>query len=99
MSERQHLKRTISLLHLVGIEVGHSIGAGIFALTGLALTMTSPSPFLAFLGAAVPVALAMAVLAMLATAEPISVGTYYYGSRFFSPVASFKGAWAYRLIF
>jgi len=97
MSERQHLKRTISLLHLVGIEVGQSIGAGIFALTGLALAMTGPSLFLAFLGAAVPVALAMAVLAMLASAEPISGGTYYYGSRFFSPVASFTGVWAYIL--
>jgi APA family basic amino acid/polyamine antiporter len=39
----------------------------------------------------------MVVLAMLATAEPISGGTYYYGSRFFSPVASFTGVWAYIL--
>ena len=97
MSERQHLKRNISLVHLVGIEVGQSIGAGIFALTGIALAATGPSLFLAFLAAAVPVALAMVVLAMLATAEPISGGTYYYGSRFFSPVASFTGVWAYIL--
>jgi APA family basic amino acid/polyamine antiporter len=34
---------------------------------------------------------------MLASAEPISGGTYYYGSRFFSPVASFTGVWAYIL--
>jgi APA family basic amino acid/polyamine antiporter len=97
VSERQHLKRNISLVHLVGIEVGQSIGAGIFALTGIALAATGPSLFLAFLAAAVPVALAMVVLAMLATAEPISGGTYYYGSRFFSPVASFTGVWAYIL--
>ena len=97
MSERQHLKRNISLVHLIGIEVGQSIGAGIFALTGIALAATGPSLFLAFLAAAVPVALAMVVLAMLATAEPISGGTYYYGSRYFSPVASFTGVWAYIL--
>ena len=97
MSERQHLKRNISLVHLIGIEVGQSIGAGIFALTGIALAATGPSLFLAFLAAAVPVALAMVVLAMLATAEPISGGTYYYGSRYFSPVASFTGVWAYVL--
>ena len=97
MSERQYLKRNISLVHLIGIEVGQSIGAGIFALTGIALAATGPSLFLAFLAAAVPVALAMVVLAMLATAEPISGGTYYYGSRFFSPVASFTGVWAYIL--
>ncbi|UCG00045.1 MAG: amino acid permease [Spirochaetaceae bacterium] len=96
-SERRHLKRNISLIHLIGIEVGQSIGAGIFALTGIALAATGPSLFLAFLAAAFPVALAMAVLAMLATAEPISGGTYYYGSRFFSPVASFTGVWAYIL--
>jgi APA family basic amino acid/polyamine antiporter len=97
MSERRYLKRNISLLHLVGIEIGQSIGAGIFALTGIALAATGPSLFLAFLAAAIPVALAMVVLAMLATAEPISGGTYYYGSRFFSPVASFTGVWAYIL--
>jgi len=97
MSERAHLKRTISLVHLVGIEVGQSIGAGIFALTGIALALTGPSLPLAFLAAAVPVGLAMAVLAMLASAVPISGGTYYYGSRFFSPVASFTGVWAYIL--
>lgn len=97
MSERQYLKRNISLLHLIGIEVGQSIGAGIFALTGIALAATGASLFLAFLAAAVPVALAMAVLAMLASAEPISGGTYFYGSRFFSPVASFTGVWAYIL--
>jgi APA family basic amino acid/polyamine antiporter len=97
MSERQYLKRNISLVHLIGIEVGQSIGAGIFALTGIALAATGPSLFLAFLAAAIPVALAMIVLAMLASAEPISGGTYYYGSRFFSPVASFTGVWAYIL--
>ena len=97
MSERQYLKRNITLIHLIGIEVGQSIGAGIFALTGIALAATGPSLFLAFLAAAFPVALAMVVLAMLATAEPISGGTYYYGSRFFSPVASFSGVWAYIL--
>ena len=97
MSERQNLKRTISLGHLVGIEVGQSIGAGIFALTGIALAMTGPSLPLAFVAAAVPVALAMVVLAMLASAVPISGGTYYYGSRFFSPVAAFTGVWAYVL--
>jgi len=97
LSQRQHLKRNISLIHLIGIEVGQSIGAGIFALTGIALAATGASLFLAFLAAAIPVALAMAVLAMLATAEPISGGTYYYGSRLFSPVASFTGVWAYIL--
>jgi L-asparagine transporter-like permease len=71
-SGRGRLKRHITLPHLVGIEIGQSIGAGIFALTGLALARTGPSLPLAFLAAAVPVGLSMAVLAMLALRQPIS---------------------------
>ena len=96
-SVRGRLKRHITLPHLVGIEIGQSIGAGIFALTGLALARTGPSLPLAFLAAAVPVGLSMAVLAMLGSGQPISGGTYYYGARYFSPVASFTGVWAYLL--
>jgi APA family basic amino acid/polyamine antiporter len=95
VSERVKLKRTITLWPLIGIEVGQSVGAGVFALTGLALSMTGPSVFLAFLAAAVPVGVAMAVLAMLASAHPISGGTYFYGARLFSPVAAFTGVWSY----
>jgi APA family basic amino acid/polyamine antiporter len=94
---RLNLKRTITLVPLIGIEVGQSIGAGIFALTGLALARTGPSLPLAFVAAAVLVSLAMAVLAMVGSGHPVSGGTYYYGSRYFSPVASFTGVWAYLL--
>jgi len=94
---RRHLRRTITLVPLIGIEVGQSIGAGIFALTGLAFARTGPSLPLAFVAAAVLVSLAMAVLAMIGSGNPVSGGTYYYGSRYFSPVASFTGVWAYLL--
>jgi APA family basic amino acid/polyamine antiporter len=77
--------------------VGQTIGAGIFALTGIALAQTGPSLFLAFIAASIPVAISMVVLAMLASAHPISGGTYFYGSRFFSPVLSFAGVSAYIL--
>ncbi|HSV91476.1 MAG TPA: APC family permease [Desulfobacterales bacterium] len=94
---RGNLKRTITLMPLIGIEVGQSIGAGIFALTGLALSYTGPSLPLAFVAAGVLVSLAMAVLAMVSSGHPVSGGTYFYGSRFFSPVAAFTGVWAYVL--
>jgi basic amino acid/polyamine antiporter, APA family len=97
MSERQNLKRTITLFQLVGIEIGQTIGAGIFALTGIALAATGPSLFIAFLVAAVPVTIALVVMGMLGSAYPISGGTYIYGARFFSPVAAFTGVWAYVL--
>ena len=93
---RAHLKRTITLVPLIGIEVGQSIGAGIFALTGLALARTGPSlPLPSWLRRCR--SLAMAVLAMVGSGHPVSGGTYYYGSRYFSPVASFTGVWAYLL--
>jgi APA family basic amino acid/polyamine antiporter len=95
VSERENLKRTITLFQLVGIEIGQTIGAGVFALTGIALSATGPSLFLAFLAAAVPVTAALVVMGMLGSAYPISGGTYIYGARFFSPVASFVGVWAY----
>ncbi|MFH1435734.1 MAG: amino acid permease [Pseudomonadota bacterium] len=97
MPKIRNLKRSISLVHLVGIEIGQCVGAGIFALTGIALARTGPSLPLAFLAAAVPVVLAMAVLAMLGSAYPVSGGTYFYGSRFFSPVVTFTGVWGYIL--
>ena len=97
MSERKNLKRTITLFQLVGIEIGQTIGAGVFALTGIALAATGPSLFIAFLVAAVPVTIALVVMGMLGSAYPISGGTYIYGARFFSPVASFTGVWAYVL--
>jgi hypothetical protein len=50
-SSSERLKRNIFLVHLVGIEIGLSIGAGIFALTGLGLARTGPSLPLAFLAA------------------------------------------------
>jgi amino acid transporter len=63
-SSRERLKRNISLVHLVGIEIGQS----------------------------------MPVLAMLGSGHPISGGTCFYAARFFSPVASFTGVWAYLLL-
>ncbi|MBN1685022.1 MAG: amino acid permease, partial [Spirochaetales bacterium] len=94
-SERARLVRTIRLPHLIGIEIGQTIGAGVFALTGIALARTGPSIPLAFLAAAVPVTISMLVLGMFGSAEPISGGTYVYGARYFSRVASFTGVWAY----
>ena len=96
-SERGNLKRTISLVQLVGIEIGQTIGAGVFALTGIAIAETGPSLFLAFLAAAVPVTIALLVIGMLGSAYPVSGGTYIYGARFFNQTASFTGVWGYIL--
>ena len=49
MSESFGLKRVLGLSDLVGIEIGTTIGAGVFALTGLAASMTGPGVPLAYL--------------------------------------------------
>ena len=47
------LKRVLGLPEVVGIEVGQTIGAGVFAMTGIAIGIC---------GAALPVAYALALI-------------------------------------
>ena len=97
MSESFGLKRVLGLSDLVGIEIGTTIGAGVFALTGLAASMTGPGVPLAYLLAAVPIGFVMMTVAMLGSALPTVGGTYRYPSRLFSPTWAFLGVWIYAM--
>ena len=98
MSESEFgLKRVLGLFALVSIEVGFTIGAGIFVLTGYALSLTGPSLPLAFILAGILILLLMLSLAMLGSAIPCVGGTYRYPSRLFSSGWAFVGAWGYLL--
>ncbi len=97
MAEEFGLKRVLGLKELVAIEVGTTIGAGVFVLTGMALEMGGPLLPFAFLLAAVPIILVMLTLAMLGSAIPTVGGTYRYPSRLFSPMWAFIGVWGYAL--
>jgi APA family basic amino acid/polyamine antiporter len=91
------LRRVLGLKELVAIEVGTTVGAGVFVLTGMALEIGGPLLPLAYMAAAVPIILAMLCLAMLGSAIPTVGGTYRYPSRLFSPLWAFVGVWAYAL--
>ena len=91
------LRRVLGLWDLVAIEVGTTIGAGVFSLTALAAARTGPSTPLAFLAAAVPVVFLMLVVASLGSALPTVGGAYRYPARLFSPRWAFAGVWCYAL--
>lgn len=91
------LKRVLGLKELVAIEVGTTVGAGVFVLTGMALEMGGPLLPFAYILAAVPIVFVMLTLAMLGSAVPTVGGTYRYPSRLFSPMWAFIGVWVYAL--
>ncbi|MBW2261505.1 MAG: amino acid permease [Deltaproteobacteria bacterium] len=91
------LKRVLGLKELVAIEVGTTVGAGVFVLTGMALEMGGPLLPFAYLLAAVPVVFMMLSLAMLGSAVPTVGGTYRYPSRLLSPAWAFVGVWVFAL--
>ncbi len=97
MSDEFGLKRVLGLGDLIAIEVGTTIGAGIFVLIGMGIKLTGPSVPLAFIIAAVPIIMIMLSLAMVGSAIPCAGGTYRYASRLFSPGWSFFGVWGFAL--
>ncbi len=96
MTEDQFgLKRVLGLPAVVAVAVGMTIGAGIFVLTGIALSFSGPSLPLAYLLSVVPIVFLMLAVAMLGSALPTTGGNYKYGSRLFSPRITFLGVWGY----
>jgi APA family basic amino acid/polyamine antiporter len=91
------LRRVLGLGDLVAIEVGTTIGAGVFSLTAVAAVRTGPSVPLAYLAAAVPIVFLMMSVAMLGSALPTVGGAYRYPSRLFSPRWAVAGVWCYAL--
>ena len=93
MASGSGLKRSLGLLDTVSIEVGAIIGAGIFALTGMAVAMCGPSLPFAFLIAAIPMVLALLPIGMLASVLPTVGGSFRYPSRILNPFWGFIGVW------
>ena len=89
------LKRVLGLKEVVAIEVGQTIGAGVFAMTGIAIGICGAALPLAYALAVIPVALLMLPLAFLGAAIPTVGGNYTYPSRLVSPMAAFMGIWIY----
>ncbi len=73
------MKRELSLISLIAIGIGGTIGAGIFVMTGTAAaTHAGPAIVLSYILAAFACALTGLVLAELASALPQSGGAYSY---------------------
>jgi APA family basic amino acid/polyamine antiporter len=87
------LKKSLGLLDTVSIEVGSIIGAGIFALTGLAVAKCGPGVPIAFVIAALPMVLALLPIGMLASVLPTVGGSFRYPSRLLNPFWGFIGVW------
>jgi APA family basic amino acid/polyamine antiporter len=97
MGEDFGLKRVLGLGDLVAIEIGTTVGAGIFSLTALSASLTGPSTPLAFVAAAVPIVFVMMTVGMLGSVMPTVGGSYRYPSRLFSPMWATVGVWSYAL--
>ncbi len=81
------LERTLGLRYVVAISIGAMLGSGVFVLPGLAAAKTGPSVWLAYLVAGICVLPAALSKAEMATAMPVSGGTYVYVDRAFGPLA------------
>ncbi len=91
------LKRVLGLPEVVAIEVGQTIGAGVFAMTGIAIGICGAALPIAYVLAVIPVAFFMLPVALLGSAIPTVGGNYTYPSRLFSPAAAFMGLWIYAI--
>lgn len=85
----------LGFLPTLGIALGTTVGAGVFAFTGVAASEAGPWLAQAFLLASLPIALALLPMASLAAALPTAGGNYRYPSRLLSPSVAFLGVWIY----
>jgi basic amino acid/polyamine antiporter, APA family len=81
------LERRLTLWPVVAISISSMLGSGIFVLPGIAVVLTGPGLYLAYLLSAICVLPAAMSKAELATAMPSSGGTYVYLERTFGPLA------------
>jgi len=80
-TEKEKLKKVLSFWDVFFIAAGQIIGAGVIALTGIAIGMTGPSVILAYLGAAVLILVASLLFMMGGAAIPATGAFYVWPSR------------------
>ena len=85
MSTIKKLQKQIGLPAVIAISMGTMLGSGLFVLPGLAAVKTGGLVWLAFFIAGICVLPAALSEAELATAMPITGGTYIYLDRTFGP--------------
>lgn len=80
------LERRLGLLSVISISISSMLGSGIFVLPGVAISLTGPSIWFAYLICGLCVFPAAVSKSELATAMPTSGGTYVYLERTFGPL-------------
>ncbi|HSU16903.1 APC family permease [Longimicrobium sp.] len=89
------LRRELGLSDAVGIGFGAIVGAGIFAVTGIAAGVAGPAVLLALPLAGVAATANALSSAELAASYPQAGGTYEYGYRVLHPWAGFAAGWMF----
>ncbi|WP_082693153.1 APC family permease [Bacillus sp. FJAT-29814] len=88
-SQESKLKKVLGLGDLMGIAVGQIIGAGVMALTGIAIGMTGSGVTLAFILSSIFTLFLVIPIAVMGSAIPTTGGLYRYTSRLLSPKIGF----------
>lgn len=91
------LRREVGLPGAVLLGLGSMVGTGVFVSVGIAAGVAGPSVVAATLLAAMIAAANGLSSAQLASAHPVSGGTYEYGYVWLSPVFGFSAGWMFML--
>ncbi|MFZ0216170.1 MAG: APC family permease, partial [Candidatus Dormiibacterota bacterium] len=91
----QKLKKSMSLPQSLAVAFHQIVGAGIVALTGVAIALTGGGAPIAFVLAAVAVIIYSIPYAALASAMPMTGGMYRYPTRIFNPSLGYAVVWMF----
>jgi len=89
------MKKSLKFWDLVALEIGMTIGAGIFIYMPIAYKSAGVGTIVAFIFAFLPMAIIMINVMLLGSTLPTTGGTFKYGAFLFSPKVAFLGLWAY----
>ncbi|HOI64396.1 MAG TPA: amino acid permease, partial [Mesotoga sp.] len=79
------MKKALKFWDLVALEIGMTIGAGIFVYMPLAYRSAGAGTIMAFVFAFLPMAVIMINVMLLGSTLPTTGGTFKYGAFLFSP--------------
>jgi len=91
------LRREVGLFGAVLLGLGSMVGTGVFVSVGIAAGVAGPSVIAATLIAAAIAAANGLSSAQLASAHPVSGGTYEYGYVWLTPSLGFTAGWMFML--